>query len=271
MRVAVFLFVAALFAGCAPPEPPATLEEGTELQLMLLTELASGEAKLGEEVALLVTENVTSVDNRILIPRGAVAYGRVAWSRSAGALSKFVNEPARLAINIDRTTGIDGKTVFLRAMKTDDGEPFHFTGANTGTVRASEALTKYLNDPEAKKEVEALLSGLKGGEMGSAESVAKIAEDLKLKSTEQLAKQHSLKDLEYTIGRISAGDLTRVATGDPTVVIQAITELAGLRFAVGDRISGIFKGRNIRAYPGTVLSAYVAETKKVDAPAAATK
>ncbi|MDQ2986366.1 MAG: hypothetical protein M3R13_06540 [Armatimonadota bacterium] len=268
MRPAFILFTALLCVGCAPPEPPATLEEGTELQLMLLTELASGEAKLGEEIALLVTENVTSIDNRILIPRGAVAYGRVAWSRSAGALSKFVNEPARLAINIDRTTGIDGKTVFLRAKKVEDGEPFHLTGSNTGTIRASAALTKYLEDPEARKAIESLLSGLKGGEMGSSESIAKIAEDLELKSTEQLAKQHSLKDLEYTIGRISTGDLTRVATGDPTVVIEAITELAGLRFAVGDRISGIFKGRNIRAYPGTPLRAYVAQTKEVDAPAA---
>jgi hypothetical protein len=51
-------------------------------------------------------------------------------------------------------------------------------------------------------------------------------------------------------------------------VIDAISELAGLRKSVGDRISGLFKGRNIKAYPGTPVTAYVAEKKMVDAPSA---
>src|SRR5688500_6199471 len=119
----------AMFIACAPETTlTARLDSGTEVKLILMQQLSAGGSKEGEEVAFMVTEDVTR-SGRILIPRGAIAYGRVNWSRSAGALSKITNEPARLAVTIDRTTSIDKRTVMLQA--TEDGEPFHFSGKNT--------------------------------------------------------------------------------------------------------------------------------------------
>ena len=97
----------------------------------------------------MVTRDVKATDDRVLIPRGAIAYGRVSWSRSAGALSKVVNEPPRLAVSIDRTTAIDDQSVYLRATAT--GEPHHYSGKNTGTRSATEGLAAALNDKDIKQ------------------------------------------------------------------------------------------------------------------------
>jgi hypothetical protein len=209
-----------------------------------------------------------SDDNRVLVPRGAVAYGRVAWSRAAGAVSKFLNEPARLAISIDRTVSTDGKTVYLRATNTKDNEPFHFTGENTGVERASEELEKVLADETSKKALEEMLGGLSGKDMGSSDIIAALAGRLNLNATKQLAEANSLKDLVGVLKGIAAGQVTRVATGHALLIIDSIGELAGIRKSVGDRISGLFKGRNIKAFPGTPVTAYVAEKQLVDAPSA---
>lgn len=247
--------------------PRVEVPAGTEVPLILLTEISSGGSAQGMEVAFMVSDDVMSPDKRVLIPKGAIAYGRVSWSRVAGAVSQFLNEPARLAVTIDRTVSIDGKTVLLEATKSKDGEPFHFTRENTETSRANEQLERVLSDNEAKKALEKMLNGLLGEEMGDADKVSDLAEKLNLRSTKKLADEQSLGDLEGVLKSINAGDVARIATGHASLVIEAIAELAGVKKTVGDRISGLFKGRNIKAFPGTPVTAYVTEPVLVKAPA----
>ena len=262
-RTAALLLLACL---ACESLPQAEIKVGTEVPLILLTELSSGGSDHGAEVAFMVSKDVISDDNRVLIPRGAIAYGRVAWSRAAGAISKFLNEPARLSVSIDRTVSVDGKTVYLKATNTKDNEPLHFTGENTGIERASDELEKILADEASKKALENMLGGLAGKDMGSNDIIAALAARLNLSATKQLAEANSLKDLVGVLKGIAAGQVTRVATGHAILVIDSIGELAGIRKSVGDRISGLFKGRNIKAFPGTPVTAYVAEKLMVDAP-----
>lgn len=245
--------------------PQVKVDEGTEVPLILLTELSSGGSEKGKDVAFMVSADVVSSDNRVLIPKGAIAYGKVEWSRAAGAISKFLNEPARLAVTIDRTVAVDGKTVMLKATKNN--EPFHFTGDNTGIDRASDELEKILADEETKKSLQKMLEGLSGADMGDSKIISMLAERLNLGSMRKLADTNSLNDLIGALKGIAAGEIARVATGQATLVIEAIAELAGIRKTVGDRISGLFKGRNIKAFPGTPVTAYVAKEVLIDAPA----
>ena len=257
-----FLLAFVVLAGCsAQPPPPARLVEGTEVPLMLLTELSAGGSEEGTEVAFMVTKDVKAPDDRVLIPRGAIAYGRVSWSRSAGALSKVVNEPPRLAVSIDRTTAIDDQTIYLQATAT--GEPYHFSGKNTGARRASEGLAAALDDKSTRKALEQLLGAFEGKRMGDEEIVEGLARKLDLKNTEQLAEGRSVRELEKILEGVADGSVTRVTGAQTTLLIDTITELAGLRVNVGDRIAGIFKGSTIRAYPGTPVTASVAQAISV--------
>ncbi|MDQ2986796.1 MAG: hypothetical protein M3R13_08760 [Armatimonadota bacterium] len=225
--------------------------------MILLTEVSSGGAPQGKEIAFMVTQDVTSADNSIVIPRGAIAYGKVVWSRSAGAISKFLNEPARLAVAIDRTVTADGKTIHLQATNSKEGKPLQFTGENTRVDVASDELKKILADESSKKALQQMLEVFSGSDMGSAGIVAGLAKRLNLSSMFQLAEARSLGDLVSVFKGIAAGQIARVGVGEAGLVIGAITELAGLRRSVGNLISGLFKGRNIRAFPGTPVVAYV--------------
>jgi len=263
-RKAILLAVVACIA--CNSVPPAKLEIGTEVPLILLTELSSGGSAKGTETAFMVTDDVLSPDSRVLIPKGAIAYGKVEWSRAAGAISQFLNEPARLAVSIDRTVSVDGQTISLKAAR--DGESYHFTRENTIASVAGDKLNKLLEDENAKKSLQQLLDGLSGSDMGDPNSIADLADALGLKSTSELARTNSINDLKDVLKGISAGEVARIATGQSTLVIEAIAELAGLRKAVGDRISGLFKGRNIKAFPGTPITAYVAKVALIEAPQA---
>ena len=260
MRFAPLLLV--LLIACSAETPTATLEAGTEIPLILMQQLSAGGSKEGEEIAFMVTEDIKSFDNRILIPRGAIAYGRVNWSRSAGALSKITNEPPRLAVTIDRVTSIDNRTVMLQA--TEAGEPFHFSGKNTSPRSATDMLDRSLKDEQTRSQIESLLAAFEGKSMGDDRVIREIAEKLGLQQTEKMARGHSIKDLEGIIQQVLDGRATRIVGGETTLIIDTIAELAGLRFSVGDRIAGVFRGPTIHAYPGTPVTAYVAEPKIIE-------
>lgn len=245
-----FVFAANAFAQTDP-------DSAIAVPMILLTEISSGGAPQGKEIAFMVTQDVTSAGNSIVIPRGAIAYGKVVWSRSAGAISKFLNEPARLAVTIDRTVTADGKTIQLQATNSKDAKPLQFTGENTNTEAASDELKKILADETSKKALQQMLDVFSGEDMGDAGIVAGLAKRLNLTSMFQLAEARSLGDLVSVFKGVAGGQLTRVTVGQAGLVVSAITELAGLRRSVGGLISGLFKGRNIRAFPGTPVVAYI--------------
>jgi hypothetical protein len=250
-------FVALFAFGCGGEPKVARLDKGTEVPLILMQQLSAGGSQVGEEVAFMLTEDLKAADGSVLVPRGAIAYGRVSWSRSAGALSKITNEPPRLAITVDRTTSIDKRTVLLEV--TEDGEPYQFSQKNTSPIRASAGIDQALKDDQTKSELERLFRAFEGDSMGDERVIRELAEKLGLKSTEKMAREHSIRDIESIVKQIVQGEATRVVGGQTTLIIDTIAELAGLRFSVGDRIAGVFRGPTIHAYPGTPVTAYVAE------------
>ena len=253
MRTCRFLCIATL--AIAPTLAGAQAK--TEVPLLLLTELSSGGSGEGQRVAFMVTKDVTGADAAVIVPKGSIAYGKVVWSRSAGAISKFLNEPARLAISIDSTSAADGSPIALVASGADEKGVFHLTGGNTGIERASNAIEEVLADPDAKKALEVMLGGLIGNEMGGNDVVKLLANRLSLSSIAKLVDANSLGDLVGAFKSIASGELKRIGSAHAGLVIEAIAELSGLRKSVGDRISGLFKGRNIRAFPGTPVVAYI--------------
>ncbi len=80
------------FAGLAgrvrpAPEPQAvTVLEDTPLTLQVLTPIVTGEARDGDEVLFLVSENVR-VGDVLAIPRGASVHGAVVRSKKSGTLT----------------------------------------------------------------------------------------------------------------------------------------------------------------------------------------
>jgi hypothetical protein len=242
--------------GAALLTAAAFAQSNNEVSLLLLTELSAGGSPEGKRVALLVTEDFTA-PNGTNVPKGSIAYRKVHWSRSAGALSGLFNEPARLAIKLDSVAGMDGNPVALVPVGADKEGVFHFHGGNTGIERASDAIEEVLNDAGAKEALEVMLGGLLGKEMGSNEVVALLAKRLSLANIAKLVEVNSLGDLVGTFKSIAAGEITRIGTAHAGIVIEAVTELTGLRKSVGDRIAGLFRGRTIRAYPGTPVRAIV--------------
>jgi hypothetical protein len=241
--------------GAALLATAALAQSNNEISLLLLTELSAGGSPEGKRVAFLVTEDFSA--NGATVPKGSIAYGNVHWSRSAGALSGLFNEPARLAIKLDSVAGTDGKPIALTPVGASKDGVFHFHGGNTGIERASDAIEEVLNDASAKEALEVMLGGLIGKEMGSNEVVALLAKRLSLTHIAKLVEVNSLGDLVGTFKSIAAGEITRIGTAHAGIVIEAITELTGLRKSVGDRIAGLFRGRTIRAYPGTPIKATV--------------
>jgi hypothetical protein len=160
-------------------------------------------------------------------------------------------------VSIDRTTAIDNRTVMLQA--TRDNEPFHFSGKNTNLETAGEELSEALQDESTRSELERLFGAFEGDSIGDERVIHELAERLGLDSTAKMASEHSLSDVESILKRVVDGEATRIVGGQTTLIIDTVAEIAGLRLKVGDRIAGLFRGPTIHAYPGTPVTAYVAE------------
>jgi hypothetical protein len=147
-----------------------------------------------------------------------------------------------------------------RPRATKDGEPFHFSGKNTKPIATSNFVDDVLNDAETKEQIERLFKAFEGESMGDERVIRELAEKLRMENTQKMAKDHSINDIEGIIKQVIDGGATRIVGGQTALMIDTIAEIAGLRFSVGDRIAGVFRGPTIHAYPGTPVTAYVAES-----------
>lgn len=114
------------------PAPPSknVLEDGTPIRLTLQETLSSADAKVGQEVAFEVVDDVL-VNGYVVISRGAVAKGTV-----TGALpSRRMGRAGKLNVNIDSVHLNDDEKVALRAVK--DAQGGSHVGAMTGAMVAT--------------------------------------------------------------------------------------------------------------------------------------
>lgn len=272
MRWAPALLPILIIAGCAKtpevpdvPVAPVTVNKGTRVPLLLAKQLNAGEADSGDYVPFLVAEDVVS-EGRIVIPKGTLVEGEVTWSRSEGTLSGFMNQPARLEVKI-KSLQIGEKSVALATSEEDPEKAFAFTRDNTGRpstddTKVDEVLKDELNRQLAEKLTE-LFDG-KSPDLSTPDSklaLQKIAGEMGLNDTKRLLNggQDRVSQLATTIERLQKGDLQGVASGDLSLSLNSVMELANLVGGLGDKLSRTLKGRTIRAYPGTRIEVVIAE------------
>ncbi|MCB8932569.1 MAG: hypothetical protein H6534_03910 [Chthonomonadaceae bacterium] len=271
------LAVAAALVGCgqpakvSPPAPkPVALAAGTPVSLILLQKLDSGGTAVGTVVPLMVAEDVKAPDGTVLIRRGAPASGTVTLSRSAGALSALANTPARLALRLERTWGVDGSEIVLCAEIDDADAAYAFTRDNTGKIGGEVDLEKVWSNDTAQPILERLSQNLEEGkslDLSDPEirrTLQDVARDLNLDSTSRLLQRGELERADNLLAQVrQGGSAAALVNGAALPTIGAAIELANLAGRVGSRIGGVFKGRNIRAHVGTPVPALVAEQASV--------
>lgn len=262
MKLSAIASVAMLAVGCAQsPAQTSALVAGTPVRTILLRELTSGGSDEKEVFPLLVIEDVKAADGSILIPKGAIAYGKVVWSRGAGTLSRLTDKPARLAITVDKTTASDGQTVELKADQKDKESRFEFNAENTAREQASKALKDLLDDPDSRltlDEIEKMFR--KGAAAEFRPNLGEIARKLGLSNTVALAQAGGLGAIPGLLQDIAGGRITHIAGAQAALLVGGINELADIGGQVGGWLAGRFKGSNIRAYAGTPITVYVAKT-----------
>jgi hypothetical protein len=263
----VSLFAAALvMASCASQAPePATVPvpPGTPVPLILARQISAGDIAEGAFVPFLVSEDVV-IDGKVVIPRGSPAGGTVTWSRSEGTLSGLMNKPARLEVRIDFVR-LESGPMQVATDPTEPKKPYAFTRENTGIPAADTAKVEELLKDEVNRKLAEKLGELFEGktpDLSTPESQAtlqKIAADMGLNDTTKLLNdgKSNAGQIAGTIERLQRGDLSGLAKGELSLSLGAVIELANLVGGFGDRISRSLKGRTIRAYPGTKVTAYL--------------
>lgn len=116
----------------APSTPPSphTLFDGTPVKLRLSQTISSAEAKVGQEIAFEVVEDV-NVDQVVVLPKGATAIATV----TAADHKKNMGRAGKLDIAISYARLKDQEKVALRATQENKGSGH--AGAMTGAIVAT--------------------------------------------------------------------------------------------------------------------------------------
>lgn len=106
----------AVLPGALIPAPAAAIAipEGTPVQVRLLQDLKSGQARKGEQVRLEVVSDVLGADRVVLIPKGTPVVGAV--TRSSGR--KMFGKPGKLEFDIEYIRLTDQDRIPLRSTPT---------------------------------------------------------------------------------------------------------------------------------------------------------
>ena len=88
---------------------PVNIEEQTLVEIQLLQTVDSGKNKEGDEVKYRVSSDVI-VDDRIVIPKGAIGIGKITQVVSAGSLGRN----GRIVIDFGAVPALDGSNIRLQ-------------------------------------------------------------------------------------------------------------------------------------------------------------
>jgi len=253
----------------------ATLSKGTEVPLILLRPIEAGGSREGLLVPFMVSADVTDEAGHVLIPKGTVAEGEVTWSRSEGTLSGLMNQPARLAVRFNRTRGAGGESVHLCAEIDKPDEAFQFTRENTGLAARFDGptLDEALSETVAKSLSEFFASGDPSRLEAETEARKWLIEATKAPGLESARafldpdapERAQADDLKRVVKHLQDGTITKLAAPELMLAANALSELGRLASSVDRSLSAKLKGRTIKAYAGTPVTARVADEVKVKA------
>lgn len=233
---------------------------GTEIPLVLIKNLRAGEAREGDLVPFLVSDDV-QVAGKIVVAKGTTVTGKVTWSRSEGTLSGLMNQPARLEVAFNDLALSSGRLAVVPNL--DDPEhAYAFTRENTSQESPSDPMLDELVADEAKKQVAEKLNQMFDGKevtldsSDSRKALKDIVDSMGMGETQKLLQgpDSNLNQLQSTVGRLQRGDLSAIAKGDLSLSLNSVLELANLAGGLGDRLARSLKGRTIHALAGTRLT-----------------
>ena len=251
-----------LVAGCRKDTPSptpvprtVTLAAGTPVDLVLFDELTSGGSEKGMAVRLALKGDVVG------IPPLSPATAIVSESRTEGTLGAIMNRPARLNLTLGSLKGPSGEDVPLSA-DPKEAKDYELNRANTGRPDAFQREPEEV-DVAAGVTVQELIA--KGQSDGlDAKGVGELARKLGMTKTAELADAGRLEDAQRLVRTIrDGGTIASLASGG---TVAAALELVNLAGDMGHRLGRSLGGRNIQAYPGTVVHAYVARDTTVSVP-----
>ena len=234
----------------APVERKVTLVAGTPVKLVLLDELTSGGTEKGATVRLALAEPLDG------IPAMTPATATVSWSRSEGTLGSMMSRPARLNLTLESLTGPNGEPIPLSADPAE-AKDVELNRDNTGRPDAKDPGE---DDELAQRAVQSLIQQGQSGGL-DAKQVGDLARRLGMGETARLADTGRLDEVRNLMKTVRAGGTVASLASGGTVA--AALELVNLAGDVGHRLGRSLGGRNIRAYPGTIIPAYIARETTV--------
>ncbi len=130
------------------------IERGAEVMVKIMERLKSNNAQVGQTIRFIVERGVRNPDGVVLIPDGALAYGKVTKVAKAG----FFGAGGKLGITIDSVEAYNGKTVQLSGTQDNEGENVAVLGAGVfrGTnavIEAGTVFTAYVTHTTILEEV----------------------------------------------------------------------------------------------------------------------
>ncbi|MCW5936131.1 MAG: hypothetical protein KIT11_02345 [Fimbriimonadaceae bacterium] len=249
------------------PVVHAALEEGADVPLLLLTPLTSGGSKVGDEVKLVVRDNVKSKDGHTVIAQGTLVEGKVARSRGGTVASALGNQPARLVVELGSVQTVDGQKLALSSGQGEGQAEYEFTASNTRLDQDTADIQALVNDPEARDYLLALVKGETPQGKEPDQKLKKIAEKHGLGRTEKLIQKQGRNEGSGTwadaIKGLQSGNVGSLAGVDLVLAAQAAGEIGDLVGSVDKTLRGTFKGSNIKASVGTTVHAKVADDATV--------
>lgn len=239
-----------------PPVAQTTIKAGTPVDLVLFDELTSGGSKEGDEVRLALAQPIDGLP--AMCPVKAV----VAWSRTEGTLGALTNRPARLTLTLQSLKAPGGEEIPLSA-DPNGPKDYELNRDNTGRPAAKDLDKAGPDTKAAQQAIQELIQ--KGQTSGlDAKSVADLAHRLDMTETARLADAGQFDRVQSLCRAVRGG--TTVAGLASGGTVAAAMELVNIAGDVGSRLQRALGGRNIHAYPGTIVKAYVAKDTAVTLP-----
>jgi hypothetical protein len=274
LAVAMIAFLSRSGPGSAPNGAQAaarTLPQGTPVHAILLDRLQSGGTAVDSDVLLLVSEDV-SVDGAVVISKGSPIRAKVTQSREEGSLGALTNSPARLSVSFSSAVANGGQPVSLSGAADRDA-PYEFNRANTGIVGDAAGLDRIASDDRSRTALDTVRQIFENPDQANLsdpetkQGLRQIATSLGMTETSRLIDRNEIDHVSSLISQLRQGStIAAIASGGATAEIAAALELANLAGKLGSRLSRMAKGRNIVAYVGTPVTAYVTQPVRVGTP-----
>ena len=223
-----------------PPITKTPVAENTPVKLILIDDLTSGGTPMDTPVRFALNSSIPGSD---LPPVGTIVTGKVTWSRAEGTLGVLTDRPARLNVTLDPMGN------YLLSGSKEPADEVEFNRANTGLP---EPATAAAATPEKAELLEKLLTDPSGSSI-TREALDSLKSDSALPATEKLLSQSHGGSTESLVTALATGG----TSAEFELALSAVNEVRGVLGRNLGALKRKFSGRNIHAYPGTEVTAYL--------------